>query len=134
MSDVQVVPPTSKGMRIAGWILSILPVPLMAMGAIMCFHMSDDGLKEFQRMHWEPWTAPIIGTLNLIGLVLYLIPQTAVLGAIVITGYLGGAVATHLQAGETGKAWMPVVFGAVIWLGLVLRDSRVRSLLPIRKL
>ncbi len=134
MSDAQLAPPTSKGMRIAGWILSILPVPLMLMGAIMSFRMSEEVLQNFDKMGWKPWTAPVIGTLDLIGLVLYLVPQTAVLGAIVITGYLGGAVATHLRAEETGKAWVPVVFGVVIWLGLYLRDARVRSLIPIRKL
>src|SRR5262249_15398034 len=134
MSDAQLAPPTSKGMRIAGWILSLLPVLMMMMGVVMSFHLTDDGLKEMHRMGWEPWTAAIIGTLNLLGLVLYLIPQTAMLGAIVITGYLGGAVATHLRIGETGMAWMPVVVGVVIWLGLYLRDARIRSLIPIRKL
>ena len=134
MPEVVDSAPSSKGMMIAGWILSLLPVPLMLMGAIMSFHLNDDALKNFHQMGWEPWAAPIIGTLSLVSLALYLVPQTAVLGAIMLTGYLGGAVATHLRVGETGKAWMPVAFGVVIWLGLLLRDSRLRSLLPIRKL
>ena len=54
-------------------------------------------------MGWEPAAAPTIGVLNLVSLALYLIPQTAVLGAIMLTGYFGGAVATHLRIGETGK-------------------------------
>ena len=62
---------------------------------------------------------------------LYVIPQTAVLGAILLTGYLGGAVATHVRAGE--PFWFPIIFGILIWLGLVLRDARIRALVPLRR-
>ncbi|HEY2588230.1 MAG TPA: DoxX family protein [Tepidisphaeraceae bacterium] len=66
--------------------------------------------------------------------VLYVIPHTAVLGAILLTGYLGGAVATHLRA---GGGWYPVTFpimvGAVVWTGLLLRDARLQALLPVRR-
>lgn len=134
MSDAQLTPPTSNGMRIAGWILSILPVPMFVMGAIMSIKMSPDIAKNFEAMGWKPDVALTIAVLNLGSLALYLIPQTAALGAILETGYLGGAVATHLRVGETGKCWIPVAFGVVIWLGLYLRDARVRSLIPIRKL
>ena len=59
--------------------------------------------------------------------VLYLVPPTAVLGAILLTGYLGGAVATHVHAGDGRfQALFPVVFGALLWGGLVLRDRRLR--------
>jgi hypothetical protein len=64
--------------------------------------------------------------------VLYLIPRTAVLGAILLTGYLGGAIATHVRAAE---GWFPilfpVVFGILIWGGLYLRDYRLRALIPL---
>ena len=66
--------------------------------------------------------------------VLYLIPRTAVLGAILLTGYLGGAVATHVS--RLGDGWFGVVFavtfGVLLWLGLYLRDARIRELLPLR--
>ena len=66
--------------------------------------------------------------------VLYLIPRTAVLGAIFLTGYLGGAVATHVS--RLGDGWFGVVFavtfGVLLWLGLYLRDARIRDLLPLR--
>lgn len=66
--------------------------------------------------------------------VLYLIPRTAVLGAILLTGYLGGAVATHVS--RLGDGWFGVVFavtfGVLLWLGLYLRDARIRDLLPLR--
>jgi hypothetical protein len=65
--------------------------------------------------------------------VLYVLPRTAVLGAILLTGYLGGAVASHVRVGE---GWFPTlfpaIFGALLWGGLYLRDSRLRQLLPLR--
>jgi hypothetical protein len=63
---------------------------------------------------------------------LYLIPPTAVLGAILLTGYLGGAVATHVRLLET-QFVVPLLLGVLIWGGLFLRDPRVRALIPIRK-
>jgi xanthine/uracil permease len=55
-----------------------------------------------------------------------------VLGAIILTGYLGGATATHVRAGE--PFFVPIVLGVVLWLGLLLRDRRLQSLLPLRKI
>jgi hypothetical protein len=63
--------------------------------------------------------------------VVYLIPQTAVLGAILVTGYLGGATATHLRIGE--PFYMPVLLGMLVWGGLFMRDARLRMLIPLRK-
>ena len=65
--------------------------------------------------------------------VLYLVPQTAVLAAIVMTGYLGGAVATHLRIADTARAAIPLVVGILAWGGLYLRDSRIRQLIPFRR-
>jgi DoxX-like protein len=65
--------------------------------------------------------------------VLYLIPQTSVLAAIVLTGYLGGAVATHLRIGDTARAAIPLVVGILAWGGVYLRDSRIRQLIPFRR-
>ncbi|MFO1094505.1 MAG: DoxX family protein [Planctomycetaceae bacterium] len=67
-----------------------------------------------------------------VGTILYVVPRTSVLGAIVLTGYLGGAVATHIRAGEGWRTTVPAfVFGALVWLGLLLRDRRLRELLPL---
>ena len=72
--------------------------------------------------------APVIGAALLIPMILYLIPRTAVLGAVLVTGYLGGAVATNLRV-MSASPWIafPMVLGALIWLDLFLRDSRVRG-------
>ncbi len=64
---------------------------------------------------------------------LYLIPQTSVLAAIVLTGYLGGAVAAHLRVGDVPRAAIPLAVGILAWGGLYLRDSRLRQLLPFRR-
>jgi hypothetical protein len=74
-----------------------------------------------------------IGVVLVLCTVLYLIPRTAVLGAILVTGYLGGAVATHVRA---ERSWFeivfPIIFGVLVWAGLVLRDERLRALIPLR--
>ena len=64
---------------------------------------------------------------------LYLVPQTSVLAAILMTGYLGGAVATHLRIADTARAAIPSVVGMLAWGGLYLRDSRIRQLVPFRR-
>jgi hypothetical protein len=74
-----------------------------------------------------------LGIVLLACTVLYLIPRTSVLGAILLTGYLGGAVATHVRVWEgLFPVFFPVIFGAVLWGGLVLRDARLRALVPLR--
>jgi xanthine/uracil permease len=71
-----------------------------------------------------------IGVLEAACAVLYAIPQTAVLGAILVTGYLGGAVATHVRVSDVFVS--PLIMGVVAWLGLYLRESRLRAVLPLR--
>ena len=72
-----------------------------------------------------------LGILELACAVVYVIPQTSVLGAILLTGYLGGATCTHLRVGD--PFFMPVVIGALVWGGLFLRDPRLRALIPLRR-
>ena len=73
-----------------------------------------------------------LGVVLLACTVLYLVPRTAVLGAILLTGYLGGAVATHVRVGEGAfPILFPVIIGALLWGGLVLRDPRLAALLPL---
>ena len=74
-----------------------------------------------------------LGVVLLFCTILYVIPRTAILGAILLTGYLGGAVATHVRIGDPAfNILFPVVFGALIWGGLYLRDERLRALIPLR--
>jgi hypothetical protein len=71
-----------------------------------------------------------IGLLELACVALYVIPRTRVLGAVLVTGYLGGAIATHVRIGEAFVA--PLVLGVLFWLGLYLRDARVRAISPFQ--
>jgi hypothetical protein len=74
-----------------------------------------------------------LGIVLTVSTVLYVIPRTSVLGAILLTGYLGGAVATHVRAGDDlFPVFFPVIVGALLRGGLVLRDARLRALLPLR--
>jgi DoxX-like family len=72
-----------------------------------------------------------LGIALLASTILYVIPRTAVLGAILLTGYLGGAVATHVRVGSGAfPVVFPIILGALLWGGLYLRDERLRSLVP----
>jgi hypothetical protein len=74
-----------------------------------------------------------MGIALLVSTALYVIPQTSVLGAILLTGYLGGATATNVRAGTGAfNTSFPVIFGILLWLGLYLRESRLRKLIPLR--
>jgi hypothetical protein len=75
--------------------------------------------------------ASSIGIVEISCIVLYVIPQTSVLGAVLLTGYLGGAVATHVRVHDNFVS--PAIVGVFVWLALYLRDPRIRALLPIRR-
>jgi hypothetical protein len=71
-----------------------------------------------------------LGIVELTCTILYVIPRTSVLGAILLTGYLGGATATHVRVADA--YFMPILVGVLVWLGLYLRDTRLRALVPFR--
>ena len=126
-------PATPRWMLWTGRVISAIPVLFMGGGGIaMLFNpkMMQEGLAA---QGWPANIAYTVLALEIGSALIYAIPQTAVLGAILLTGYLGGAVATHLRIGENGPAVVPVIFGVLVWLGLLLRDARVRSLLPLRR-
>jgi hypothetical protein len=85
-------------------------------------------IDAFRHLGWPVEGAVGIGVLQLACTALYAMPRTALLGAVMLTGFLGGAVATHVRIGD--PFWFPIALGALMWLGLHLRDERVRTLLP----
>jgi hypothetical protein len=121
----------SKGMKWAGWIVTALPVLLLMMSAGMSFaggQEVEDGMKQFG----YPESVILgLGVTQLVCALLYAIPRTSIWGAILLTGYLGGAVATHVRVGDA--FFMAIGVGVLVWLGLYLRDPRVRALIPLRK-
>jgi hypothetical protein len=91
-------------------------------------------VEAFARLGYPDHLAVAIGVLLLVCTILYAIPRTSVLGAVLLTGYLGGAVATHVRIGDPlfSHVLFPIYFGLLIWGGLLLRDNRLRALIPLR--
>ena len=121
-----------RGTIWAGRVASALPVLLMGMSAVMKLARTPNVLEGWARFGYPPASLLPIGLVELLCAVLYAIPRTAVLGAVLLTGYLGGATATHVRAGEVVFV-APVILGALAWGGLFLRDPRLRALLPLRR-
>jgi hypothetical protein len=130
MSSDPEVPRASNKLVWAGRILSALPIPLLVMSGVMKLSQTPDVVKGFSDFGYDPSILVPLGIVELLCVILYIIPQTAVLGAILLTGYLGGATATHVRVGDAFIA--PVIMGVILWLGLYLRDSRLRVLVPWR--
>jgi uncharacterized membrane protein YphA (DoxX/SURF4 family) len=124
-------PPVSRKAVIVGWILSILPCLLLIFSGVMKLTMSPEVAQGFVHLGWPESLAFTLGILELTCTLLYLIPRTSVLGAILLTGYMGGAIATHVRIGEA--VWTHILLGVVIWLGIWLRDVRLRALIPLRQ-
>ena len=119
----------------AGWIISGLMAAFMVFDAVGKFAKPAAVVQAFQRTGWPLETAVPIGTILLLCTVLYLIPRTAVLGAVLMTGYLGGAVATNLRLENPlfTNTLFPVYFGVLIWLGLALREPKLGRVFPVVK-
>jgi hypothetical protein len=123
----------SKGMLWAGWIISALPSLFLLMDGVMKLLKPAIVVETTVQLGYSESVILDLGIVLLASTVLYLIPRTAVLGAILLTGYLGGAVATHVRVGAGPfEVLFPVIFGALLWGGLFLRDERLRELVPLR--
>lgn len=116
-----------------GRVLSGLAILFLLFDAIGKIAMPAPVMEAFLRVGIATRLAPTVAALLLLGILLYAIPWTSILGAVVLTGYLGGAVAIHLRAGSTFfEIVFPVIFASIVWAGIFLRDSRLRELIPIR--
>jgi DoxX-like family len=116
-----------------GRISSAIPVLMMALSAVMKLLSNPAVVADWgPRFGYPEGTLLAIGAVELACAVLYALPRTAVLGAILVTGYLGGATATHVRIGEAAFV-APVILGILAWGGLFLRDPRLRALLPLRR-
>jgi len=115
-----------------GRILTALPVLMMVFSTTGKIARPPAVLEGMGKFGWPESTLLILAVLELGSVLVYLVPRTAVLGAILMTGYLGGAVATHVRIGDPG--WpTALVLGIFVWAGLYLRDERLRALLPLRQ-
>ncbi len=113
-----------------GRVLSFLVVGMLVMSASMKFSGAPEVAASLTHLGFATDMAITLGIIELTCVLLYLVPHTAVLGAVLITGYLGGAIAVHLRLGE--PVTIPLVLGIVAWAGLWLREPRLRRVLPLR--
>lgn len=125
---------TSKAALWTGRVLSILSILFLLFDAFGKFAKPVQVIDAFTRLGLPITTSFTIGVLLAACTILYAIPQTAIFGAVLLTGYLGGAVAIHLRAGSTTfEMLFPVIIGIVVWAGLYLRDRGLRQLIPLRR-
>lgn len=129
-SDNQ-APPVSNKMIWAGRIMSALPVLFLLMDGVVKLLKPAPVVEAFAHIDLPISLALGLGLLELACTLVYVIPRTSILGAILLTGYLGGATSIHVRSGT--PFYMPLIIGVLLWGGIYLRDSRVRALIPFQK-
>lgn len=124
----------SGKVRWTGIVISALPSLFLFVDAGMKLMKPESVVEATVKLGYPETVILPLGIVLLICTILYVVPRTSVLGAILLTGYLGGAVATHVRVGDPlfTHALFPVYLGVMIWLGLYLRDERLRALVPLR--
>lgn len=131
MSSGAEVPVVSKHARRTGMVMSVLLSLMLLFSVYMKFTSPPEVLEGFEKFGYPQSVLFPIGVVELVCTVLYLMPRTSVVGAILLTGYFGGAIATHVRISDIFYA--PVIMGIVAWLALFLRDRKVRALIPFTK-
>jgi hypothetical protein len=123
--------PVSKTKVLAGRILSALPALLLLFSGVMKLMKPAPVVQGFAHFGYPESHIPGIGILEIACTIIYLIPRTSVLGAILVTGYLGGATATNVRVGDP-SFYATVFLGVLAWGGLYFREDRLRALIPLR--
>ena len=116
-----------------GRIVSVAPVLIILMSSRWKLTSNPWYVQEWGRIGWKAPDLPFIASLQLGAILLYVIPRTSVLGAVILTGYLGGAIASYVRIGELYPPLVPLTTAMLAWLGIYLRDARLRALLPFRR-
>ena len=117
----------------AGRVLSLWPAFVIVLSATWKLSRNASYVAEFARIGWPESALTGLALLQLSCLALYLLPPTAVLGAVLLTGYLGGAIAAYVRIGEPYPVLVPLSTSLIAWAGIFLRDERLRALLPVRR-
>ena len=124
----------SSGKLWGGRIMSWLPALFLLVDGVMKLFKPAVVVEATVKLGYPENTILHLGIVLTVCTVFYLIPRTAVLGAILLTGYLGGAVATHVRVSEgLFSVVFPVIFGVLLWGGLYLRNNRLQTLIPINQ-
>ena len=122
----------SKKQLWAGRIISALPVLLLLFSGVMKLLKPTPILQGFAHYGYPESLIVVIGILEIACTLVYVIPQSSYLGAILMTAYLGGATASNVRVGDPSY-FATVILGVLVWAGLYLRDARLRALLPLRR-
>jgi hypothetical protein len=132
-SEFMQTAPLSRKRLLAGRIISALAIMFLLFDAIGKLLKVPPVLQAFAQLGFPVRFAVGIGSLLLACVIVYASPRTSILGAILLTAYLGGAVAIQLRAGNPlFQMLFPAIFGVLIWAGVFLRDDRLRALVPLR--
>ncbi len=130
-STIELVPP-KKWELWTGRVFTALPALMLLFSASMKLSHGPQVVEMFTgKLGFKESALTPLGVLEILVVVIYLIPRTAVIGAILMAAYLGGAVVTHLRVGDPFV--MPALLGVLAWGGLFLRDPRIRALVPLRR-
>jgi DoxX-like family len=124
--------PVSKAMLWAGRGMSAIPVLVVALGAAMKLMKMAAVLEGFAHLGLPERLIVPVGVIEALCVLLYVIPRASILGAILVTGLLGGATIATLRVGDPTFP-MPVILGMLAWGGLYLREARLRALIPLRR-
>ncbi len=125
--------PISNKRPWAGYIISAIPTLFLLMDGVMKLAKPAFVVEATVKLGYSESVIVPLGIVLTLCTILYAIPRTSVLGAILLTGYLGGAVATHVHArGSLFEILFPAIVGTLVWGGLYLRDERLRALIPLR--
>jgi len=116
-----------------GCVLSALGLFIMLTSARWKLTRAPFYVAEWRRIGYADSTLPGIALLQVTCVVLYVIPQTSVLGTVLLTGYLGGAIASYVRMREPNPVLVPLTTALLLWAGIYLREERLRSLLPFRR-
>jgi len=119
-----------KAVRVVGWVLSGLAALMFALSAFLKLKGGPDLDKGMEHLGLPASMVMPLAILELTCLAIYLIPPTAVLGAILLAGYIGGTIVTHWRSGDAFI--VNIILGLVVWLGIYLREPRLRALIPLR--
>lgn len=134
MASASQVAPTSKAMTWAGRIVSGITVLFLIFDGVTKVMKVPQVMAASAKMGYPASAIVGTGITLLICVALYVIPRTSILGAILLTGYLGGAVATHVFVRDpVFDTVFPIIFGVLVWGGLFLRDGQLRGLIPLRR-